>query len=154
MGHATLIGLHAASGGIALIAGLVAHRGRVLFAVYWWALVATIVFLVAVVAEEWSRIDALSLVLFAAFAVLGAYMIGRAELARRIQPAGAPPSPRYVEHVGFTVVGLFDAFIVITVLNVGAPVALVVAAGVLVAVAGHFAIHAVRARVVPVAAMP
>lgn len=148
MWHAVLIGLHAASGGVALLAGLVAHRGRALFAIYLWALVAAIVLLVAAVVEEWGRIDAASRILFAAFAVLGGYMVWRAVRARRIQPAGSVPSPRYVDHVGFTVVGLADAFLVITVLNVGAPVAVV--AGVLGAIAGHYALRAAKASIVPV----
>jgi len=149
MAHATLIGLHAASGAVALLAGLFAHRGRALFAGFLWALVASIALLAAAVVEEWGRLDAASRVLFVAFVVLGAYMIGRVVRARPIQPAGDRPSAAYVSHVGFTVVGLFDAFAVITVLNVGAPVAAVVGAGVLVAIAGHFAIRAVLARLAP-----
>jgi hypothetical protein len=41
-------------------------------------------------------------------------------------------------------IALFDAFVVITVLNAGAPVWLVVASGVLIAVAGHFALRATK----------
>jgi hypothetical protein len=152
MVHATLIGLHAATGGVALLLGLVAHRGRLLFAGFQWSLVASIGFLVVVIVEEWGRLDAVPRVLFPAFVVLGAYMIGRVVLAGRIQPAGGRPSAAYVAHVGFGVVGLFDAFVVITVLNAGAPVPVVVGAGVLVAIAGHLAIRAVRARLAPVPA--
>ncbi len=85
-------------------------------------------------------------VLFTGFVMLGLFMVWRAGQARRMRPSGsAGPSVRYVAHVGFTLVALFDAFIVIAVLNGGAPGWLVVTAGVLVAVAGHFVLRAVHA---------
>lgn len=141
MWHTVLIALHALSGAVALMTGLVAHRGRALFETYLWSLVATVIFLALAVVEEWSRLDAAAQVLFAAFTGLGVVMVWLATRAR-----GLPLSPRYVSLVGFTVVALFDAFIVITVLNVGAPVFLVVASGVLVAIGGHFVLRAINAR--------
>jgi hypothetical protein len=140
MWHTVLIGLHAVSGTLALLTGCLAHRGRALFGIYLWSLVATVAFLGAAVVEEWPRLDTLSRGLFGAFTVLGLVMVWLAVDARRL-PA---PSPRYVDRVGFTVVALFDAFVVITVLNTGAPVAVVVGAGVVVAVAGHFVLRAVK----------
>ncbi len=101
------------------------------------------------IAEAWATIGVATRVLFAAFAALGVYMVWRADQARQSQPSGsAGPSTAYVAHVGFTIVALFDAFIVILVLDIGAPGWLVVAAGVLIAVAGHFALRAVRERLV------
>ena len=142
MWHAVLITLHATTGTVALLAGLLAHRSRALFRTYLWSLVASVAFLAAAVAEEWGRLDGLSRALFGAFVVLGLVMVWLALAARRL-PAG---SPRYVDLVGFTLVALFDAFVVITVLNGGAPVALVVASGVVVAVAGHFVLRAAKTR--------
>lgn len=79
--------------------------------------------------------------------LLGLVLLWRADQGRRIRPSGsAGPSASYVAHVGFTLVALFDAFIVILVLNAGAPGWLVAAAGVLIAVAGHFVLGAVRER--------
>ena len=49
-------------------------------------------------------------------------MVWRATRARRVRPTVASgPSPVYLEHVGFTLVALFDAFCVIAVLDGGAP---------------------------------
>ncbi|HEY0453739.1 hypothetical protein [Actinophytocola sp.] len=141
MWHSILIALHALTGTAALVAGLVAHRGRILFEVYLWSLVAAVTFLAAAVAEEWGRLDSVSRALFTAFVALGLVMLWLAAAARRL-----PLSPAYVDRVGFTLVALFDAFVVITVLNVGAPVALVVASGVLVAIAGHVGLRAAKAR--------
>lgn len=148
MWHAVLIALHALTGTVALGAGLVAHRRRALYDVYLWSLVATVVFLAAAVAEEWARSGGLSRVLFTAFVVLGVVMVWLAFGARRV----AVLSGVYVDRVGFTLVALFDAFIVITVLNLGAPVWLVVASGVAVAVAGHFALRAAKSTPAAVSA--
>ena len=143
MWHTVLIALHALTGTVALVAGCVAHRRLALFGVYLWSVVATVTFLAAAVAEEWARLDTLSRSLFTAFTVLGAVMVRLAFDARRLPPG----SESYVDRVGFTVVALFDAFIVITVLNLGAPVWLVVASGVAVAIAGHFSLRATKAAV-------
>jgi hypothetical protein len=138
MWHAVLIALHAVSGTVALAAGLVAHRR--LFGVYLWSLVATVVFLAAAVVEEWGRIPPVSRGLFAAFVVLGLVMVWLALAARRLPPG----SPAYLDRVGFTLVALFDAFVVIAVLNLGAPVWLVVTSGVAVAVAGHLILRVAK----------
>ena len=148
MAHTILITLHAVAGTVALLAGAVAIRGRALFAAYLWSLVAMVVFLLAATVVAWAGLDTATRVLFTAFAVLGLVMVWRARQAGRLRPARSrPPSSRYVAHVGFTLVALFDAFVVITVLNSGAPVWLVVAAGLAVAVAGHFVLTAVARKI-------
>lgn len=148
MWHTVFIALHAAAGAIALLAGCASITRRALFGTYLWSLAAMEVFLLAAIAAEWTVLDTGSRVLFAAFAGLGLFMMWRAEQARRMRPGRSPrPSAQYVAHVGFTLVALFDAFIVIAVLNIGAPVWLVIAAGVLVAVAGHFMLRTVRDRI-------
>ena len=141
--HSLLIALHAGTGVVAMLAGAVAlfRRGR-LFGTYLAALTATTLFLALAVAQEWTVLDAGSRVLFTAFTLLAVVMVARGVLARRWLPGGR--SPAYLEHVGFTLVALFDAFAVIAVLNAGAPVWLVVASGVLIAVAGHFALRATK----------
>lgn len=138
MPHTILIALHAATGGVAMIAGLVALlRPGLLFGTYLVALVATTVFLAAALAAEWTVLDTGARALFTAFVLLAVVMVVRGVLAGRLSAA----TPGYVEHVGFTLIALFDAFVVITVLNMGAPVWLVVASGVAVAVAGHFVLR-------------
>lgn len=149
MWHTLFIAVHAVAGGVALLAGCVTIGRRALFGVYLWSLVAMELFLVLAIAAEWAVIDVAARMLFVAFGLLGLVMLGRARQARRIRPSGsAGPSASYVAHVGFTLVALFDAFIVILVLNLGAPGWLVAAAGVLIALAGHFILRAVHARLV------
>lgn len=149
MWHTILIGAHALAGGVSLLAGLVAIGRRTpLFGVYLWAMVAMAALLVAAVVEEWTTLDVAAQALFVAFAVLAGVMVWRAEQARRLRPAtGRRPVPAYVNHMGFTLIALFDAFVVILVLNAGAPVWLVVVAGVAIGVAGHYVLVTARRRI-------
>lgn len=143
--HSLLIALHAGTGVVAMLAGAVAlFRGGRLFGTYLVSLIATTLFLALAVAAEWTVLGAGSRVLFTAFTLLAVVMVARGVLAGRLLPAGRRPSPVYLEHVGFTLVGLLDAFVVIAVLNAGAPIWLVVASGVLLAIAGHFALRATK----------
>jgi hypothetical protein len=139
MWHAILIATHAVAGLIALVTGLVAMRFGRLFDAYLASLAAMTGFLMLAIAEEWDTLDTGARVLFTAFAGLAIVMVWRAVLARRMLAAG--PSARYLDHVGFNTVALFDAFLVIAVLNAGAPVWIVVGTGVMIAIAGHFALR-------------
>jgi hypothetical protein len=147
MWHTIFIALHAGTGLIALATGLITMRAGRLFDVYLAALAAMTLFLVLAVIAEWSVIDDGARILFTAFAVLAGFMVWRATRARRIEPGTEP----YIEHVGFTLVALSDAFGVITVLNAGAPVWLVVATGVIIAIAGHFALRKAKTKAAGVA---
>lgn len=147
MWHTIVIALHAASGGIALLAGCVAIARGVFFGIYLWSLVAMEVFLVVALAEDWPGFGSFERVLFTVFALLGLFAVGRATQARRILPrSGARPAASYVDHVGFTLVALFDAFVVILVLDLSRSGWLAAAVGVVIAAAGHFVLRAVRGR--------
>lgn len=149
MWHTVFIAVHAVAGVVAFVTGCVALRRGTLFGTYLWSMAAMALFLALAVAAEWGVLPAPLSVLFSAFVVLAGYMVWRAAQARRIRPTTATgPSAAYVEHIGFTLVALFDAFAVIAVLNAGAPGWLVATAGVLIAVAGHFALLATRSRLV------
>lgn len=155
MWHTVFIALHAVAGSLSLLAGCVAIRGRALFGTYFWALVAMEVLLVLAIAAEWPALTPPTRLLFGVLALLGVFMVWRADKARRIRPSGSEaPSARFVAHVGFTLIALFDAFIVVLILNRGASGPLIAVVGVLIAVAGHFALVAVRRRIVDGADSP
>ncbi len=136
--HGVLVGVHATAGAAALVTGAVAlARGR-LFPLYWWAMVTMQAALVLAVAVGWPTTPTAARAAFCALVVLGAVMCVRARAAGRDRPtATSGPSRGYLSHVGFTLVGLTDAFLVVTVLNAGAPVWAVVATGAGIAVVGH-----------------
>ncbi|MEV4314231.1 hypothetical protein [Actinocrispum sp. NPDC049592] len=141
MWHTVFVALHATTGVVALAAGSVALRAGRLFTTYLTALVGMTLFLVLALIAEWGEIGTTARVLFAAFAVLAGIMVVRALMARRITPGTVP----YVKHVGFTLVSLLDAFLVVTVLNMGAPVWLVVVTGVVIGVAGGVVLRRIEA---------
>jgi len=150
MWHTIFITLHALAGVVAFVAGCVAIPQGSLFASYLWSLVGMELFLMLAIATEWGELSTPTRVLFAALTALGGVMVLRAAQARRLVPSGAGrPSGRYFDHIGFTLVALVDAFLVVTVLNLGVPGWAVATTGVLVAVAGHFALRAFRSRLVP-----
>lgn len=147
MVHAALITAHAASGIIAFAAGCAAIRRRRAFRLYFWSLVALVAFAAAAVAIDWPRLGTGSKVLFAALTALGGYLIWRAARARRLLPAGRDrPAGRYLDHLGFTLIALFDGFAIIAVLSAGGPGWLAGTVGVAGIAVGHVAIGRLKAR--------
>ena len=153
MWHGLFITLHAAAGVIAFAAGCAATVRCRWFAGFFWSLVAMVVLLGLAVAVDWSTLDSATQLLFVAFLGLGGFMVWRAWCARRILAAapdrGLERSRRYVRHLGFNLVALFDAFVVITVLNGGVPGLATAVVGVGVAVAGHFVAGEMERRLGP-----
>jgi hypothetical protein len=142
MWHTILIGGHAVTGVVALVAGLVTMRRGQVFDVYLGALAGMTLFLALAVGVGWSDLETGARVLFTAFAGLAGFMVVQALRARRIRPDRTTrPVPRYLDDVGFTVVALFDGFAVIAVLDAGGPGWLLVGTGVAIAIAGHFALR-------------
>ena len=151
--HTVLIALHALAGVVALVTGAIALRAGQYFDVHLVSLTAMTVFLTFAVVAEWTVLDAGGRALFTVFALLAVVMVVRGVLARRLRPVGRP-SPGYVEHVGFNLIALLDAFVVIAVLNAGAPIWLVVTSGVVLAVAGHFALRRTKQLLVGEPSIP
>ncbi len=150
MWHTIFIAVHAVAGVVAFVTGCVALRRGAVFEGYFWSLVVMAFFLAVAVVVEWGDLDNPARVLFAAFVLLAGYLVWRAVQARRTRPDGAGPSARYIDHLGFTLVALFDAFVVIGVLDLGVPAWLCAVVGVAVAVAGHYVLRALKVRLAAV----
>jgi uncharacterized membrane protein len=136
--HTVLIAAHAAAGLIAFTAGYLALTRRSAFTVYFWSLIVLVVFLAAVLALDWPGLDTTSHAVFTALLVLGGYMIWRATQARRLQHTTSPQQQaRRIDHIGFTLIALFDGFVIITALDLGAPPWLAAVVGVAGIAAGH-----------------
>lgn len=150
MWHTIAIGLHAIAGVAAFVAGFLAIRtGR--WTRWHTSMTAAMTgFLVLAIATEWTDLTTVTRLLFTALAALAGFMTWRGVRAHQLRPtAGNPVSKAFFDQLGFNLVALFDAFLVITVLNAGAPGWAVAATGVLVAIAGHFVLGAVERRLVP-----
>ncbi|WP_102141025.1 hypothetical protein [Mycobacterium hubeiense] len=146
--HDVLIAVHAVFGGLAFVAGLVALRSGRLFAIFLWSLVGTIASLAGAVIVGWAAYTTAERIIFLGLTALGVYMVARGVGAAQLRPAGGPSTRRYVSHLGFNLIALFDAFVVVLVLDLGGPVWLMVVAGVAIAVGGHFLLDAIEHRVV------
>ncbi len=145
--HTAFVVLHALSGLIAFGLGIAALRQAHRFDPFLAALVAMAVFLAAAVARSWTDLDDGTRVVFAGLGVLAAVMLVRAVAARgRIRPAGQPPHPAFVGHLGFVPISLFNGFVVVAVLDLGAPVWVAVAAAVAGVGLGHVALAPERRR--------
>jgi hypothetical protein len=108
---------------------------------YLWSLIACIGFVAAAVAVDWGGLGSGSRVLFVALLILGCYMIARGARARRELVAGPGRAPsRYMDDVGFTLIALFVAFVVIAALDLGASGFVAVLIAVLGVLIGHRAL--------------
>lgn len=147
MWHSTFIALHALAGVLAFGLGCLALRRAPLYPAYLGSMAGMALFLVLAVGVGWGGNDTVTRIIFSALGGLAGFMLWRALMAGRVRPVGAArPSPAYVEHIGFTLVGLFDGFAVVTVLRSGGPGWLIATTGVGIAVGGHFVLGATRNR--------
>ncbi len=152
MVHTTLIFAHALAGMLALITGClvlappVSHRATS-FRLYFSALVAMLVLVALVVAYDWPALTTGQRVTFTLLTLLACYTVLRGGQARR-SLLQCPPGWRtgYVDHVGFTVISLFDGFTIVAAIDLGAPLPVVLAVGVLGIVAGISATNRVKLR--------
>lgn len=150
--HSLLIVVHAAAGTAAFGAGFAALRRPAWFGFYFGSMVVMAGSVAAAVVVGWDTRPPGARAIFSGLLGLAAVMVWRADLARRLLAAGDFPSEAAVGHVGFTLIGLADAFVVVTVANAGAPGAVVLAVAVGVAVVGHVLLGRGRQRVAATAA--
>lgn len=151
MWHDAFITVHAIGGTLALAAGVAVVGWGKSFGVYFWSLIVMALTLVGAVATGWPREPVGTNIVFSALVVLAAFMVGQAVRARSVWRAAlGRSSVRLLDPVGFTLISLFDGFVIVAVLTRGGPVWLAVGAGVLGVVVGRAAMHRATARV-PVA---
>ena len=144
MWHTIFISAHAVFGTLALVSGIVAfERTPRALPTYLVSLAAMLVGLGLAIGSEWGTLAGPVRILFALLAVLGAVVLARGAEAMLLRPTGDdPPSLRYEHALGFTLVALTDAFVVILVLDLGAPGWATATTGAVIAVAGHYALRA------------
>ena len=118
------------------------------FRVYLGALWLMVLFLVLVVVFDWGMLVTVSRLLFGALTALAIYVGWRGWHALQdLQRRDVGWTGSYLDDVGFTLIALFDGFVIIGALDLGASVWLVVAIGVLGILVGHGAISRMKTLV-------
>lgn len=148
--HSILILAHAACGLTALAVGIVVLRPPAaglspLFRVYIGALWLMVVCLIVVVALDWLTLDIGSQALFGALTLLALYVGWRGWSAlQRLRRPAEDWRAGYIDDVGFTVIALFDGFVVISARDLGASLWLVLVIAVVGVLAGRYGVQRVH----------
>jgi hypothetical protein len=152
--HNTFILLHAATATLAFLAGwlLVSSTkyfsSRWLFYVYLWSLIAMALLLAGAIVAYWNEYSDIERVVFPGLLGLALFMLFRAWGAGVVIATQQKNwKLGYVEHIGFTLISLFEGFIIVAGLDLGFPgwlVAIVAIAGLL---AGRWWITSLKRRV-------
>jgi hypothetical protein len=108
-------------------------------------LIAMIVFLAGAILAHVGQLEALQRGIFAGLFVLSLYMLFRGARARtvlRMQHDGWWTI--YVDHIGFTLISLFEGFIIVSGIDLGAPGWLTTVVAVLGVVVGNRILHSLQ----------
>lgn len=111
-------------------------------------LVAMTVFMVAAMAAHWSDLPGASQVVFSALVGLALYMVYRAWHALSLAPHDdAGRASRHIDDLGFILIALFDGFVIVAAIDLGAPVWLVTPLALVAVLVGHRLVQRYKSRV-------
>ncbi len=150
--HTVLIYGHALGGLVAFGLGcLVLRPGRreasAVFRAYYLSLWLMVLLLVAVVGADWRELTLVSRVSFGGLTLLAFYTGLCGWQARRLlYTRSADWQGSYIAHVGFTLISLFDGFVIVGALDMNAPGWIVGVVGVLGVGIGISTINLVKRR--------
>ena len=151
--HTVLIYGHALGGLVAFGLGCLVLRPqqkesavfRTYFRAYFVSLWAMVALLALVVGVDWAELQPVSRMTFGGLTLLALYTGLRGWQARRLlHRQTADWQGEYVGHVGFTLISLFDGFVIVGALDMNAPGWIVGTVGVLGVVVGVSAINLVK----------
>lgn len=122
--HNIFIALHVASAITCFVTGcilLFSRRNISIerwFGVYFGALVGLVVFLAGALVVNWTEYTGIQRTVFPGLFALATYMLYRAQRARRLlKDEQSDWKKRLVRHLGFTLISLFEGFIVVVGIN-------------------------------------
>jgi hypothetical protein len=154
--HFLLIVLHALSGVIAFVAGwmsIIRLRTKPLSGLLWLylgSLVGLVVFMSGAILIDWPQLSTVQLLIYLGLFALGIYMLVQGYQAYAVQQKHDQGwKVSYVDHVGFTLIALFDGFVIVSAIDLGVPAWGVVVIGVLGVVVGRYAINRARSTIAP-----
>jgi hypothetical protein len=118
-----------------------------LFLAYAICLAGLLLLMFAVVAWDWALLVTGQRITFSLLCVLGIYTGWRGFQAHRELAQRHPEwQVRYIDHLGFTLISLFDGFTIVAAIDLGAPLVVVLMAGVAGVAAGIAAMNVVKSR--------
>ena len=89
---------------------------------YWWSLVGMVVLLAGAILVYWIEYTSVERIIFPGLFVLGLYMLYRARNAGDlVEKQQNHWKHNYIEHISFTLISLFEGFIIVSGLNSGFP---------------------------------
>lgn len=152
--RATLVVIHASAGVGGLLAGLPSispprpNDGRELVRVLYAFLIGVLLLsLVALVVLDWDGLDVGARVTFTALTGLGAVMAYRIIRARLVASAGKEKwRHRYIDHVYFTYISLWEGFVILPALNLPLPQVTVPLVAIAVLAIGHVLVTRYKRR--------
>ncbi|SRR6266498_1454492 len=151
--HNVLIILHAASAVISFFVGcflILSLRNTSIqrwFGFYWWPLVGMVLFLAGAILVYWAEYSSLERIIFPGLFVLAIYMLYRARSANRALEAKQNDWKHdTIEHIGFTLISLFEGFIIVGGIDIGVPGWLVAVVAILGVFAGRWLIGFAQRR--------
>jgi uncharacterized membrane protein YfcA len=126
--HNVLIILHASAAIISFFAGCLlifssAYRSNQgLFSLYWWSLIGMVILLMSAILVYWTEYSNIEHIIFPGLLVLAFYMLYRARNANHLIKAQQNDWKQgYIKHIGFTLISLFEGFIIVGGLDIGVP---------------------------------
>jgi len=146
--------LHAAAAAISFFVGCLLIfaptyiSNQRLFGLYWWSLIGMMVLLIGAMFVYWNEYSDTERIVFPILLGLGMFMLYRAHNASRLLKAQQNDwKLGYIEYIGFTLISLFEGFVIVTVLNAGGPGWLVALLAILGVFAGRWMIGLAQRRI-------
>ncbi len=157
MVRSVLVAIHIAAGLGGLAAGLAtlappapSDERRWVRQIYLACILTLFVSLVGMIAVDWAGLDVAARFTFSALAVLAAVMIYRLARARgEASTREAGWKERYINHVAFSYIALWEGFVILPALNLPLPQVSVPVVAIGVLGIGHTLIGRYKARVAP-----
>lgn len=142
----TLAATVAFGAGIAALSPARARRHGWLVPVFLGSLVGMALFVIGAMAAHWSDLGGLNQIVFAGLAGLALFMVYRGVRAYLAVGRQGFDRERYMHDVGFVLISLFNGFVIVGAIDLGAPGWAVGIVAVLAVVVGTRLLHRTRSR--------
>jgi hypothetical protein len=129
---------------IALLSPPRVKRYPVLIKIFLISLIGMIIFMVFATISHWNDLSVAERIVFSGLPILGLYMLYRGLLAMKKIKGDMPVE--YIDDIGFALISLFNGFIIVGLIDLGAPPFLTPVVGVAGTVLGSKYIKSIKLR--------